>query len=113
MGSTRDAVAKLYREQGPLTIQQAAHTLRLIPPRVRTHIKEPRYRRVDCEWSGRGWEWRWALVRERCDCGAPAWFAGQAVLLFDRGAKVERLLLCRQCVQRVDAGVKVAPLWSD
>ena len=110
--STATAVEKLYLKGGPLTIGEAAQRLGLHPERVRRHVHEPYYRRVDCEWAVRRWVWRWAWVKERCDCGAPAWFIGRALMHYERSARVETWLLCGRCAADADKGMEVEPLYG-
>lgn len=104
-------VEKLFRQQGPLTVGEAAARLGLPNETVRRHVRPPFYRRVECEWATRRWEWRWAWVVERCDCGAPAWYMGRALMHFDKTSRVELFWLCGECARLADDQMAVERRW--
>lgn len=113
MGKTGERLFKLFWKYAPLSIADAQQLTGLHPARIQRHVRPPYYRRVACEWATRRWEWRWAPVVERCDCGQPAWWQGRAMMIFSNVQREEKFLLCNRCAKNADPKMKVSPLWTN
>lgn len=113
MGKTGERLFKLFWKYAPLSIADAQQLTGLHPARIQRHVRPPYYRRVACEWATRRWEWRWAPVVERCDCGQPAWWQGRAMMIFSNVQREEKFLLCNRCAKNADPKTKVSPLWTN